>query len=66
MLPRGIIVSVQGWSQATSEEMVIEIANAGAVAIRTDKKIIALRLLTFWSFIVNPPGLFDWYENNIQ
>lgn len=39
MLPKGIIVSVQGWSQSTTEEMIEEIANAGAVAIRTDKKV---------------------------
>lgn len=39
MLSRGIIVSVQGWSQQVTEEMIVEIANAGAVAIRTDKKV---------------------------
>lgn len=39
MIAKGIIVSVQGWSVETTQEMIIEIANAGAVAIRTDKKI---------------------------
>jgi putative N-acetylmannosamine-6-phosphate epimerase len=39
LIPYGIIVSIQGWSQSTTEEMIIEVANAGAVAIRTDKKV---------------------------
>jgi len=38
MLSKGLIVSVQGYSRKTTEELIIEIANAGAVAIRTDKK----------------------------
>lgn len=38
-IPYGIIVSIQGWSQPVTEEMIIEAANAGAVAIRTDKKV---------------------------
>jgi len=38
-MTKGIIISVQGWSVDTTEEMIIEIANAGAVAIRTDKKV---------------------------
>lgn len=38
MLSRGIIISIQGYSVETTEEMIIEVANAGAVAIRTDKK----------------------------
>lgn len=39
MLSKGIIVSIQGWSSDTTEEMIIEVANAGAVAVRTDKKV---------------------------
>lgn len=39
MISKGIIVSIQGWSQDTTAEMIIEAANAGAVAIRTDKKV---------------------------
>ncbi len=39
LLPKGIMVSVQGWDQIVTEKMIIEIANAGAVAIRTDKKV---------------------------
>ena len=39
MLSKGIIISIQGWSVSTTEEITIEVANAGAVAIRTDKKI---------------------------
>ena len=38
MLSKGIIISVQGYSVETTEELIIEIANAGAVAVRTDKK----------------------------
>jgi len=36
---KGIIVSVQGYSQETTEELAKEAVNAGAVAIRTDKDI---------------------------
>ena len=39
MLSKGLIVSVQGFSMETTAELIIEIANAGAVAIRTDKKV---------------------------
>lgn len=37
MFAKGIIVSIQGYSQETTEEMALQAANAGAVAIRTDK-----------------------------
>ena len=39
MFCKGLIVSIQGYSRAMTEEMIVEIANAGAVAIRTDKKV---------------------------
>ncbi len=39
MLSKGLIVSVQGYSRNTSEELIVNISNAGAVAIRTDKKV---------------------------
>lgn len=39
MLSKGIIISIQGWSQDTTSEMIVEAANGGAVAIRTDKKV---------------------------
>jgi putative N-acetylmannosamine-6-phosphate epimerase len=38
-LSKGLIVSVQGYSMETTEELIVDIANAGAVAIRTDKKV---------------------------
>ena len=39
MLSKGLIVSVQGYSMETTAELIIEVANAGAVAVRTDKKV---------------------------
>jgi len=43
MIPKGLIVSIQGYSRETTEELASEAANAGAVAIRTDK-LISCRL----------------------
>ena len=39
MFSKGLIVSVQGYSIETTAELIVEIANAGAVAVRTDKKV---------------------------
>lgn len=39
LLNKGLIVSIQGFSIDTTEELIVEIANAGAIAIRTDKKV---------------------------
>ena len=39
MLKHGIIVSIQGYSLHTTEEMVAETINAGAIAIKTDKPL---------------------------
>jgi len=38
-IEKGIIVSIQGYSKTTIEELAREAQNAGAIAIRTDKKI---------------------------
>lgn len=39
MLQKGLIVSIQGYTKETTEELAKDAANAGAVAIRTDKEI---------------------------
>jgi putative N-acetylmannosamine-6-phosphate epimerase len=38
-LNRGIIVSIQGYSQDTIKELALDAINAGSVAIRTDKPV---------------------------
>jgi len=39
MIPKGLIVSIQGYSQSTTQEMADIAVKNGAVAIRTDKPI---------------------------
>lgn len=39
MINKGIIVSIQGYSKITTEELAKEAINAGATAIKTDKEI---------------------------
>jgi putative N-acetylmannosamine-6-phosphate epimerase len=39
MINKGLIVSIQNYSQETTQDLAIKCQNAGAVAIRTDKKI---------------------------
>lgn len=40
MIKRGIIVSIQGYSQRTTTELAQEASHGGAVAFRTDKPIV--------------------------
>lgn len=39
MLSKGIIVSIQGLGKTTTQEIADEVTNAGAVALRLDKKV---------------------------
>jgi putative N-acetylmannosamine-6-phosphate epimerase len=60
MLDRGIIVSVQGYTKETIEELVREAISAGAVAIRTDKRIHVdinkkVPIIGLWKTKVNDP-----------
>lgn len=60
MLDKGIIVSIQMYSRETIEEMAIEAINAGAVALRTDKKIRIpldkkIPIIGLWKTKVNDP-----------
>jgi putative N-acetylmannosamine-6-phosphate epimerase len=60
-LKKGIIVSIQGYSESTTKEMAKDAISAGAVAIRTDKNIyihdvpiIGLKKIKVKSFIEQP------------
>jgi putative N-acetylmannosamine-6-phosphate epimerase len=60
MLNKGIIVSIQGYTRPTIEELAIDAINAGAVALRTDKYLHLppgkkVPIIGLWKNRVNDP-----------
>ena len=63
----GIIVSIQGYSKNTTEELCKEIISAGAIGIRTDKNIrTEIDIIGLHKVHVNNPEIESYITNTIE